>query len=55
MGIYWAKDVEYGAARQEEKTSGKIHGCSEGGCAEGWCSRGGCWRQSEVEVDDPLW
>lgn len=34
--IHWAQDVEEGAGRQEEngKTSGKIHGCSEGGHAE---------------------
>lgn len=30
-GICWIKDVEYGAAREEEetKTTMKVHGCSE--------------------------
>lgn len=30
-----AKDVEYGAVREEEKTSEKVHGCSLGGHAAG--------------------
>lgn len=38
-------DVEYGAARQEEKktTTEKIDRCSEGGHTDHWCDRGR-WR-----------
>ena len=37
-GVYREKDVEDGAARQEEKRKAKeeVHGCGEGGHAGGW-------------------
>lgn len=57
--IYWTKDGEDRASRQEEKgkTSEKIDRCSEAGHTDGWCDRGG---YSEVgwggqEADDLLW
>lgn len=39
--IYYTKDVEDGASRQEEKktTTEKNHECSEGDHAECWCDR----------------
>lgn len=41
--IYWTKDAEYGAARQEEKrkTTEEVHRGSEEGHAEGWGDRVG--------------
>lgn len=41
--MYWTRDVEDEATRQEEKrrTSEKIQGCSGGGHVEGCCDRGG--------------
>ena len=44
-GVYREKDVEDGAARQEEKRKAKeeVHGCGEGGHAGGW-SVNGRWR-----------
>lgn len=55
--MYWTKDVECAAARQEEKrvSTKKIHGCREGGHAEGWCVTGGCQGQGEMEADDLMW
>lgn len=45
------KDVEYGAAGQDEKTTEENHGCSEGGYTEGWRDR----EYGEVEADESLW
>ncbi|XP_056130394.1 methyl-CpG-binding protein 2 isoform X2 [Lampris incognitus] len=55
--VYWEKDAEYGAAREEEKRKAKeeVYGCGEGGHAGGWCDRGRCRGQEEMEPDDPLW
>lgn len=41
MDLYWTKDAEYGASRQEKKwkTTEEVHGCTVGGYAEGWCGR----------------
>ena len=43
-GVYWEKDIEDGAARQEEKRKAKeeVHGCGEGGHAGGWSVNGRC-------------
>lgn len=44
--MYWAKDAEYGCAKQQEKgkTTEELRGCSEGGLAEG-----------DKEADDLFW
>lgn len=54
--LYWTKDVEFGAAKWEEKwkTTEKVYGCNEGQ-AEGRCDRGGCKKEmmkEEKEVED---
>lgn len=48
--MYWTRDVEDEATRQEEKrrTSEKIQGCSGGGHVEGCCDRGGWQEQGEI-------
>lgn len=49
--MYWTKDIDDGAARQEEKR--KTTGCSKEGYEKSWCHRRG--GQGEMKADDLLW
>lgn len=53
-GIYWTKDAESRAARQEEtrKTTQKVQGGNNEGHAEGSCDRGG--NEGQGETEQPL-
>lgn len=55
--IYWLKDSDYGAVKQEEKrkTTDKVYGCSERGHAVGWCDSRELEIGIEMDDEDPLW
>lgn len=52
-GCDWTKDVEDGAARQEEKRNSTEGICGCGRTCRGWCDTGGR-TEEEREADDPL-